>query len=680
MANPESVPAGYQRVAGSERFRVPGAVSVGPADPTETAMLTIRVRRRADAPALPDMEELAANAPGARSYPTPEEFAATYGADPADLDAVAAFAAANGLEVTERSIPRRSVFVTGTIGRLADAFKVELSRYNSPRGAYRGREGHVHVPEELSDIVVGVFGLDNRGMARRASNGGQLNPFPNPVPLSPQQVASFYQFPDGITAAGQTIGLLEFWDPGPAGYRDSDIKTFFEVNGLPEPTITVVSLDGASNLPARLFGSSPEITLDIDVAGAAAPGADIVVYLAPWTEQGWHDIVTAAVADAVNNPVVLSMSYGWAELENDGLIAWTQQAIDAVNETFGDAANMGITLLASSGDDGTNCHISDGRAHVLFPASSPWVTACGGTTIKSTWVVPRDPVDAPPPARTAGSNAGPFFTETVWNSWWAPDGIYAATGGGVSDIFGPQSWQNVSGVTIDTSVNDQHKGRGVPDIAGNADPNSGYTIYFFGQQNLTGGTSATAPLYAGLVALLAAWLGRRPGWLNPYLYGLVPQGLWPYVFNDITGGGANNGTNAIIGENSTGYPARVGWDACTGLGSINGVHLLSALQQPHGRTRIPISWGSLITAAAVAGVAASQDGYAVLPGGFRIPVDHMPEPFDLIGAQDLLAGLLLRRIAASISASESRHEIDALIDAAIDKAAKRVGYSLPRKD
>jgi hypothetical protein len=174
------------------------------------------------------------------------------------------------------------------------------------------------------------------------------------------------------------------------------------------------------------------------------------------------------------------------------------------------------------------------------------------------------------------------------------------------------------------------------------------------------------------VALLSAWLGWRPGWLNSFLYGLVPQGLYPYVFNDITNGG-----NAIIGENAPGYTAGPLWDACTGLGSVNGSHLLSALQQPHGRFLIPISWRSLVAASAAAGVAASQEGFAVLPDGFRLPVDRVPEPFDLIGAQDLLAGLLLKRIAGSTSAPGSRQELEALLDTMIEKAAKRVGYKLP---
>jgi hypothetical protein len=201
---------------------------------------------------------------------------------------------------------------------------------------------------------------------------------------------------------------------------------------------------------------------------------------------------------------------------------------------------LGVTIFVSSGDNGSDCGVGDGKAHVLYPGSDPFVTCCGGTTISN----------------VSGLN----FTEDVWND----NGI---TGGGISDIFFPPNfplpfWQ--SGANTPGSVNDGHKGRGIPDIAGNADPDSGYTLFQNGVNiGPVGGTSATAPLYAGLAALMNAGLGEPVGYLNPYLYAAP----YSYVFRDINDGLSNASGGA------KGYVSGPGWDACTGLGSVHGTAL-----------------------------------------------------------------------------------------------------------
>jgi kumamolisin len=211
-----------------------------------------------------------------------------------------------------------------------------------------------------------------------------------------------------------------------------------------------------------------------------------------------------------------------------------------VSETFREAALLGVTVLVASGDDGSNCQINDGKAHVLYPASDPYVTACGGTTLLLA--------------------AGAVIFETVWNKGPKENG--GTTGGGVSDVFQPPLFQTCAGV--DRSVNDGHSGRGVPDIAGNADRDSGYIIHVAGSDQQTGGTSATAPLYAGLVALLAAHLGKPVGYLNPRLYELASDpSRYSYVFRDLL-----SGNNAVVP--APGYSARSGWDACTGSGASTG--------------------------------------------------------------------------------------------------------------
>ena len=419
---------------------------------------------------------------------------------------------------------------------MSDAFDVDLGRYQVGETSYRGREGHVHVPGELAPLVQGVFGLDNRQQARPLFQAA-ADPAQAVQPLTPPQVARLYDFPLGANAAGQCIGLFEFG----GGYHPADISSWFANLGLTTPTLVDVGVDGATNSPGS--GADTEVVLDIDVSGSVAQGARIAVYFAPWTEQGWVDIVTTAIHDATNNPSVISISWGWPEYQTADGLTWTAAAMAAVSETFAEAAVLGVTVLAASGDQGSQCQIGDDHAHVIYPTSDPNVTSCGGTEIENV-------------------NGFGSFTEVLWND-------NGASGGGVSDNFPPPSWQ--ASANVPASVNNSaHHGRGVPDVAGNADPNSGYILVQNGTQvGPIGGTSAVGPLYAGLIALINARLNKRAGYLNPALYGKA-EALG--VFRDITA----SGSNAYGG--SPGYPVRIGWDATTGLGSINGTKLLTALQ------------------------------------------------------------------------------------------------------
>jgi hypothetical protein len=533
------VPASYQRIEGTNRSPVPGATRVGDADPAERASVSIRLRRRPGAPPLGDPAQSAE--PPARL--TPEEFAATYGADPADIERIETFGREHGLTVEESSIPRRTVVLAGTVAQLSEAFAVELGRYQTEQTTYRGREGHVHLPADLAPIVEGVFGLDNRQQARplfRPAATAQAV-----TALTPPEVAKLYDFPSGISAAGQCIGLLEFG----GGYHPADITAWFTGLGLTPPTLADVGVDGAANSPGS--PDDTEVVLDIDVAGAVAQGARIAVYFAPWTEQGWVDVVSTAIHDAVNRPGVISISWGWPELESILGLTWTQAAMNAVSATFQEAAVLGVTVLAASGDQGSDCQIGDHHAHVIYPGCDPYLTSCGGTEIENV--------------------SGTSFSEVLWND-------NGASGGGVSVNFAVPAWQ--ASVPVPASVNDGHRGRGIPDVAGNADPNSGYMLTQNGGRiGPIGGTSATAPLYAGLVALLNAHLNDRAGYLNPTLYQVAASG----VFRDVN----CCGSNAFNG--APGYPVGNGWDATTGLGSINGMLLLDALQ---GRVVTATAWSA----------------------------------------------------------------------------------------
>ena len=529
-------------VAGSERQPLPGAKKIGPADPDQRIKVTVYVRQLGPEASI---EKLGAQYPQERRYLGVEEFNRTYGADPADLQRVAAFARAHGLAVLETNPARRSVLLSGTVSAMSEAFGTELSQYEHPSGAYRGRTGPLHVPADLQGIVEGVFGLDNRCMARSYVRRAKSTPVAAEDKLKrpaggflPPEVAALYNFPRAQQGRGQTLGIFTF-NEFEGGYNAPALETYFrEVLNTSPPEMVDVVVHGRGNAPSNSRDArnvTDEVMLDVQVAGAMAPGARLAMYFSDFTEQGWVDALSTAVNDTANNPSVLSISYG--NPEDDRGSAWTATAIAQVNKTLRAAAAKGITVCCASGDDGSSDDAGGKKAHADFPASSPYALACGGTSIK-----------------TVG---GAIESETVWND---SDG---AGGGGISAIFDPPEWQ--SGVHLPPSANPGAKqGRGLPDVAGLADPETGFTIINVTGKKLViiGGTSATAPLWAALIARINEGLGVRVGYLNPLLYARLAG-----VLRDITQG--SNGA----------YKAGSGWDACTGLGSPDGAALLNALRK-----------------------------------------------------------------------------------------------------
>ena len=526
-------------VSGSQRYPRSGARETGAPDPNDQIRVSIRLRPRTPLDTLKSSNALGATLPKDRQYLTREEFAARYGADPADVAKVEAFAHQHNLTVAEVSLPRRTVVLSGSIAHMSAAFGVTLANYEHPDGNFRGRTGPVTVPPDLAGVVEGVFGLDNRPQARPRCTGfrpiAQAQAAGQTI-YTPLQVAQLYNFPASLNGAGECIGILEFG----GGYTSSDLTTYFKQLGVTAPHVTAVSVDGVSNRPEP-GGDSPdaEVDLDIEVAGAIAPGAQIVVYFAPFTEQGWVDVISTAVNDSLHKPSVISISWGFAE-DND---IWTAQAIQSVEQSFQAAAAIGITVCVASGDDGSRDEIDDGLAHVDYPASSEYVLSCGGTTLEG-----------------SGSQ---ISREVVWNE--GDSG--GATGGGISDEIALPSWQQ--NVNVPRSVNPGGRvGRGVPDVAGNADPNTGFQILSDGVQGVVGGTSAVAPLWAALIARINQQLGKPVGLLNPLIYA---ANVSQTGFHDIT-----SGDNDITGEIG-GYSSGPGWDACTGWGSPNGAALAVSL-------------------------------------------------------------------------------------------------------
>lgn len=393
---------------------------------------------------------------------------------------------------------------------------------------HRHRVGALSVPAGLDGVVVAVLGLDDRPQAR--AHFRQAQPSSVQQSYTPLQLGQAYAFPDGTDGTGQALAIIELG----GGYDPADLTAYFTGLGVPVPAVTAVGVDGASNAPSGdPTGADGEVLLDIEVAGALAPAAHQIVYFAPNSDAGFLAAVSAA-AHATPTPTAMSVSWGQAE------DAWTGQARTAMDQAFADAAALGDTVCVAAGDDGSADRVPDGRPHVDFPAASPHVLACGGTALH--WTA-----------------AAGITSETVWN-----DPGHGATGGGVSTVFALPSWQTAA--EVPARPGGTTTGRGVPDVAGDADPATGYQVRIDGTDTVLGGTSAVAPLWAALACRLAQALGRPLGLLQPALYPTTAGGATRGGLQDITSG--NNGA----------YTAGPGWDACTGLGTPDGTALLAALR------------------------------------------------------------------------------------------------------
>jgi len=532
-----------QVVPGSERGAVPGAQPAGPLDPAQVVDVTLVLRRRGELPA-------SVSAGGQVLDRT--ELAQVAGANPADIELVDRVLTGLGLSIRSSDPATRLVRVAGPVGRLAQVFGTRLELVNSPHPGsgdptvHRHRTGELSVPAELGQVVVAVLGLDDRPQARAHIRWAPGAPGPaatGAASFTPLQLGAAYRFPAGTDGAGQNLAIIELG----GGYADSDLQTYFAGLGVPVPKVTAVGVDGAVNVPGQdPQGADGEVLLDIEVAGALAPAAALLVYFAPNSDAGFLDAVSTA---AHASPAPTAMSISWGQSED----AWTAQARGALDQAMADAAALGVTVTVAAGDDGSSDRVTDGAVHVDFPAASPHALACGGTAL------------------VADRATAVVTDETVWNN---PG--HGATGGGVSDAFGLPAWQANIGVPARVggapgsgapgSGGPGSPGRGVPDVAADADPATGYAVYVDGQARVIGGTSAVAPLWAALVCRLAQALGRPLGLLQPALYATAVPGQPVIGLRDITSG--SNGA----------YRAGPGWDACTGLGVPDGTALLGRLR------------------------------------------------------------------------------------------------------
>jgi kumamolisin len=438
------------------------------------------------------------------------------------------FARQHGLDVAEIDFAKRRIRLSGTVSQIAKAFATELVSCSSA-----GRQCHthlepIHISDDLAPWTRGVLGLDTRprifsGLRSFAVNDGS----PQAKGLWPADIARLYGISAPSRGAGQCIGIIA---PS-GGYLPDDMALAAQHIGAAFPAVVDVSVDLGRNKFGGGTLADQELALDLQVAGAVAPAARLVVYFTDNSEQGLADAVLAAVHDDVHRPNAISISWGAAELD------WSayQQAQDILTDALADSVTLGVVVTAAAGDALATDAVDDDLVHVNFPASSPYVLACGGSSIE------------------LAADGNSISSEVVWN-----DGN-RGTGGGISDVFDIPEYQQ--GLVIPVSASTGKSGRGIPDVTATAAERNGYNIFVNRKPMVQGGTSAVAPLWAAFVALINAERGTAIRRIHPVLYGDTA------LFRSVTG---NNKTGTL------GYEAAgPGWNACAGLGAPLGAAILA---------------------------------------------------------------------------------------------------------
>jgi kumamolisin len=442
------------------------------------------------------------------------------------VEQVRRFAERHGMTVLDVDFLRRCVKLGAKAADAEQAFATTLRRVS-----YRGQHGHCPVreprlPAQLSGIVHAVLGLDTRPKlghlrSHAGPNGGNG--------LFPSQIARLYGMTAAGRGAGQCIAIIE-----PAGgYTRSDLAAACQAMNVPVPQVVEINVGGGGNAPGVNAAADKEVALDLQVVAGVAPEARIALYFTELSEAGLVAGVVEAVHDATNRPGVIIIT--WGEPEK----FWPQAAREGLDAALKDAVRLGITVVATAGDDLATERMNDRRVHVNYPGSSPYVLGCGGTRIT---------LDA---AGTA------IADEVVWNEG------RRGTGGGISDVYAVPTFQAT--VTLPPSLNDGKRRRGVPDVCAAAAETNGYRIVLGGSEIVASGTSAVAPLWGAFAALINEQRGSTLGFVNQRLYD-QPQLLKPIV----------SGNNADTLSN-IGYQAGPGWNACAGLGSPNGAAVVAAL-------------------------------------------------------------------------------------------------------
>jgi kumamolisin len=510
-------------LAGSKRPEPEGGVIVGELDRRLQVVVTVYLKdpaldeRRSGEAAGPANEAPLSRRSLARHRTTQYAPAAK---------AIARFAARHGLVVRRRSLARRCVILRGTAARIERAFGTSLRLFDDGTRRFQVRSGPLLVPADIAPFARAVLGLDHRPQVQH-----RIQSLAGPgvgEGLWPNEIARLYGIPADQDGAGQSVGIIA----AGGGYQSSDFDDVATHMGRAAPVIVDQSVNGITNSFGSSVRADEELALDMQVLYGVAPGAKIVVYFTEPNTGGLVDALSQAIHDDKNRPRVITISWGSSEQ------TWHDSARASAQAALCDAKSLGVTVIAASGDSLATGGLAHRGANVFFPASSPYVLGCGGTTA------------------TLDGVGTAIASEEVWKEG------NAGTGGGISDFFPTPDYQQ--GLQLPPSVNDGGHRRGVPDVAGAAASTPGYRIMLNGASRSKDGTSAVAPLWAGLIALANAARQRPLGFVNPVLYAN------PSLFRPIT-----SGDNRVDG---LGYGAGSPWNACTGLGvPKNGKDLVLAL-------------------------------------------------------------------------------------------------------
>ncbi len=482
-------------------------------------------------------------------YLTPEEFAEQFAPTQEDYDHVVAYAKSLGLAVTGIHSNRTLLNVSGPARYVQRAFNLRLHHYQTHDGrTFHAPDNDPEVADSIASIIHGIVGLDNHAVRhtynrQKNTTEGFLtadaasNTFPSGPGggYSPNDLLTAYNL-SGVPANGsnQVIALFEL-----GAYLASDINEYASHFGLPSPKLQNIMVDGGSG-----GAIDPEVTLDIQLALALAPESQIYVYEGPNSDQGVLDTYNRIATDNIAKQV--STSWGMGENLSNA------QFLQAENAIFLQMAAHGQTIFAAAGDSGAYDDYPTLTLAVDDPASQPYVTAVGGTRL------------------TVNPTSGAYNNESVWNEGQGN----GAGGGGVSGAWALPSWQT----NVPTLFSKTH--RNVPDVSLNADPNTGYSIYYNGQWTIYGGTSCAAPLWAAFTARInqARAASQKPvlGFANPLIYAIGLGSSYTTNFHDITAG------------NNLYYSAGIGYDNATGWGSFNGANLFASLTNSLAPTHSPV--------------------------------------------------------------------------------------------
>ena len=505
-------------LAGSFRHVPEGAVVAGEIDSETPMTVTLHFRRRTPAPAPGSAEDLQRLMRPMSHSALRRQRARTHARAAARI---AAFARARGIAIRHIDLMGRSMVLEAPARVLLETFSATVRLYEQSGLTFRARTGTLQIPREIAPWTRAVVGFDQRPFLRAAANEAAEG-------LWPSEVAALYGIPLDLDVSHICAGIIAMG----GGYQPDDLAAALTGMGRKPPIVTDQSVGGVGNQFGGGTPSDEEIALDLQVMAGVLAGGRIVVYFTGNTAEALGEAIAQAVYDEIDRPQVLSISWGSPEFY------WTAPRREVVSAALCDAARLGITVVAAVGDQLATSGMRDGKAHVWFPASSPYVLGVGGTAVT-----------------LAGAT---IASEIVWN-----EGVLG-TGGGISDNYPVPEFQLQT--RLPASVNDGHRGRGVPDVAAFAAKSPGYRIVVEGVEMAKDGTSGATPLWAALIAMAKEVHGTPLGLVTPHLYGA------PELMSPITSGDNR--------QNDIGYVASAGWSACTGLGIPRGADILAAFAAP----------------------------------------------------------------------------------------------------